>query len=183
MKIPHNAKKVFDGIIFDVFQWEQELFDGSTTTFEAATRQDSVLIIPTTKDSILLSYEEQPHFPARLRLFGGRIEEHEDPLTAGKRELLEETGLSSDDWTKFSEYNPDSVIQWKAYVYIARSVTKIQEPQPESGERIEVREHSFGDFVQLIEKGHFASSIMGYDLHMLTHNEKKLREFKKLLFG
>ncbi|KKP89624.1 MAG: NUDIX hydrolase [Candidatus Moranbacteria bacterium GW2011_GWC2_37_73] len=27
--IPEHAKKVFSGTFFDVYQWEQEMFDGS----------------------------------------------------------------------------------------------------------------------------------------------------------
>ena len=33
MKLPEQAKKVFDGEIFDVYQWDQEMYDGSTETF------------------------------------------------------------------------------------------------------------------------------------------------------
>ena len=32
--IPENAKRVFKGIIFDVYQWEQELYNGSKAVFE-----------------------------------------------------------------------------------------------------------------------------------------------------
>lgn len=34
MKLPPQAKKVFTGQIFDVYQWEQEMYDGSFETFE-----------------------------------------------------------------------------------------------------------------------------------------------------
>lgn len=34
MKIPSTAKRVFKGIIFDVYRWEQEMFDETTSTFE-----------------------------------------------------------------------------------------------------------------------------------------------------
>lgn len=32
--IPDHAKCVFKGVIFDVYQWEQKLYNGTTTTFE-----------------------------------------------------------------------------------------------------------------------------------------------------
>ncbi len=38
MKIPPNAKRVFKGIIFDVYQWQQKMFDGSKETFEMLKR-------------------------------------------------------------------------------------------------------------------------------------------------
>ena len=65
MKIPDNAKLVFKGVIFDVYQWQQELFDGSQATFEALKRPGTVQVIPTVGDRVLLSYEEQPGKPRR----------------------------------------------------------------------------------------------------------------------
>ena len=47
MKIPKNAKCVFTGIVYDVYQWEETNFDGSPATFEAVKRHDSVQVIPT----------------------------------------------------------------------------------------------------------------------------------------
>ena len=51
--IPINAKKVFQGIIFDVYQWEQKLFDGTVATFEKLKRPDI---------DIVLCQAEQPIF-------------------------------------------------------------------------------------------------------------------------
>lgn len=38
--IPENAKLVFKGKIFDTYQWEQEMYDGSRVTFEKIKRPD-----------------------------------------------------------------------------------------------------------------------------------------------
>ncbi len=46
VKIPSHAVKVFSGVIFDVYQWEQELFNGNVSTFEALRRPSTVIIIP-----------------------------------------------------------------------------------------------------------------------------------------
>ena len=43
--IPENAKKVFTGQVFDVYQWEQEMFDGSKATFECKSLNDAVNFI------------------------------------------------------------------------------------------------------------------------------------------
>ena len=42
MVIPHNAKKVFNGILFDVYQWKQKMFDNSIKTFEMLKRKSSL---------------------------------------------------------------------------------------------------------------------------------------------
>ncbi|MFZ2149837.1 MAG: hypothetical protein WAV15_01615 [Minisyncoccia bacterium] len=31
--IPPDAKRVFRGVVFDVYHWEQELYDGARTIF------------------------------------------------------------------------------------------------------------------------------------------------------
>ena len=43
--IPKDARCVFKGVIFEVWQWEQKMFDGSMATFERIKRPDTVVII------------------------------------------------------------------------------------------------------------------------------------------
>src|SRR3989339_514601 len=90
--IPKNAKKVFKGVIFDVYQWEQEMFDGTKVIFEKAKRiLDNVTIFAVLPDGkILLTEQEQPGKAPFVGAVGGRVEEDEDVLTAAKREPLEE---------------------------------------------------------------------------------------------
>lgn len=61
MSIPKCAKPVFIGNQFTVYQWEEVLFDGTTTIFEAVKRPDSVKAIAVTRtNTILINQEEQP---------------------------------------------------------------------------------------------------------------------------
>ena len=50
MKIPKNAIKVFSWKTFDVYQWEQKMFDWSKKIFEKLKRNDSVDIIAINKN-------------------------------------------------------------------------------------------------------------------------------------
>jgi hypothetical protein len=58
--IPDNASLAFKGQIFDVYQWPQIMFDGSTKTFEMLKRPDTVQIILVRDNKILLVEDEQP---------------------------------------------------------------------------------------------------------------------------
>ena len=61
MSIPEHAKPVFTGNQFTIYQWEEDLFNGTKATFEAAKRPDSVKAIAVTKaHTILINQEEQP---------------------------------------------------------------------------------------------------------------------------
>ncbi len=44
-KIPTHAHKVFSGVIFDIYQWDQELFNGKVATFEALRRSSTVMVV------------------------------------------------------------------------------------------------------------------------------------------
>ena len=94
MQLPKNAKQVHNGILFNVYQWEQEMFNGTTETFERLTRVPSVEVIASIGEDILTIVQEQPAREGKYpSLPGGRIDPGEEPLAAAKRELLEETNL------------------------------------------------------------------------------------------
>lgn len=182
MKLPPNAKKVFQGKIFSVYQWEQKLYDGSTATFEMLKRPGTIQIIPTTDKTIYLSHEEQPTKPRTYSLLGGRMEPNEEPLVTAKRELLEEAGLESDDWELLKTYESEGKIEWPMYLYIARNCKKVAEQQLDPGEKIEVKKVSFEEFLEIISAEDFWGKIIANDILRMRLDKKKLEEFKHKLF-
>ncbi|MBN1783714.1 MAG: NUDIX hydrolase [Alphaproteobacteria bacterium] len=93
-KIPSHAKCVFKGVLFDVYQWEQMGFDGTTTTFEMLRRKAGVQVLALNGIDVYYLEEEQPLKGKYRGLVGGSAESYEeDPLDVAKRELLEETGM------------------------------------------------------------------------------------------
>ncbi len=137
-KTPEHAKCVFKGQIFDVYQWEQKMFDGSTAIFERIRRPDSALVIAMQGEMVFYAKQEQPHTSEYSSLIGGRVDEGEDTLEAVKRELLEEAGMASDDWSLLSETSFPGKIDWDMYIYVARDCKKIAEPKLDAGEKIEI---------------------------------------------
>ena len=57
---PPEAKRVFAGVIFDTYQWQQKMFDGSFSTFEMLKRPDTVEVIALKGDRIIVLEQEQP---------------------------------------------------------------------------------------------------------------------------
>lgn len=149
--IPQKAKKVFTGVIFDVYQWQQEQFDGSFQTFERLRRADTVSIIATTADGkILTTLEQQPAKQAFNSVPGGRVEQDEDIIECAKRELKEETGYTSNDYELWFIDTPFSKIDWSVIVLIARNCQLSGPQQLDSGEKIEVKPVIFEEFVNLV---------------------------------
>lgn len=182
MKLPSNAKKVFQGKIFSIYQWEQELYDGSTATFEALKRTGTIQIIPTMGDKILLSHEEQPAKPRSFTFLGGRQEPDEEPLITAKRELLEETGMQSDDWELLKVYHNEGKIDWDIYLYAARDCKKVAEPNLDAGEKINVLEVSWEEFLEKVSSEDFWGQIIANDILRMRLDNSKLETFKKKLF-
>lgn len=182
MKIPPEAKLVFKGVIFDVYQWQQEMYDGSVATFERLKRPNTIEIIAVRGDKIVLAHQSQPTKEDFYSLFGGRSEEGEDPLVTAKRELLEESGLSSNNWELYKVYQPLHKIDWEVYIFIARDCQKTAEPNLDAGEKIEEVACSFDEFIDVVLSDRYWGNELVIDILRRKANGT-LNEFKQLLFG
>lgn len=182
--IPADATKVFSGVIFDVYQWQQTMFDGSKQTFERLKRPNTAEVIAVVGDKILIQDEQQPDAPAAFpSIPGGRCDPGEDPLTSAKRELAEETGYVSDDWTLWLETDPVGKIEWTVYIFIARQCRKEKEPHLDAGERIDSRLVTLDEFIMLSDDSRFYSPELVPTLLRMRLDPAAKEEFRRLLFG
>lgn len=137
--IPEQATRVFHGVIFEVYHWQQKMYDGSTKVFERLKRPDSVQIIAIKDEKIVVLEQEQPDVGFFYSLPSGRHDvESEDELQAAKRELLEETGMTFSSWRLVSAAQPYSKIDWLIYTFLATDFICQQEQQLDAGEKITV---------------------------------------------
>ena len=182
MSLPSNAKKVFQGVMFEVYQWEQKLFDGSTKTFEAVKRKESVQIIATTKDKkIVLLQEEQPLIGKFLSLPGG-ICNSNSFFDEAKRELLEETGFECDDLVLWKKTGFSAKVLWDTHYYLAKNCIKTKKASLDAGEKISVFYLSFDEFVEKVLSDEFRNKEFACMLLEMIH-KNKLDDFKKLVFS
>lgn len=181
MKIPAEAKKVFQGVIFSVYQWQQAMFDGSTATFEMLKRANTIEVIATQGDKILMSRQSQPNKHNFYSLFGGRAEENEDPLVTAKRELREESGLESDDWELLKSFQPVHKMDWEIFTFVARNCQKMAEPHLDPGEKIETIICSFEEFEKIVCADDYWGKELALDVLKMKQNGT-IDEFKKKLF-
>ncbi len=180
MKLPSDAKKVFKGVMFDVYQWDQEQFDGSSKVFEAVKRKGSVQLIATCEKKLLLLEEEQPLLGKFLSLPGG-ICESADPQEDAKRELLEETGMSCAELELWQVLEFSSKVMWNTNYYFARGCTKIAKPHLDSGEKITVFAVSFEEFIEYVLSDRFRNKEFANMILKLKY-KNLLDDFKKLVF-
>lgn len=148
--IPPNAKKVFKGVIFDVYQWEQKMFDGSTAVFEKAKRADNVTIFAVLPDGkILLTEQEQPGKLPFIGAVGGRVDADEDVLTAARRELLEESGYIAEEFNLWFAQNSTPKVDWAVYVFIAKGLKKVADMNLDAGEKIKLLPTTLDEMINL----------------------------------
>jgi len=181
-KIPEKAKRVFKGKVFDVYQWEQEMFDGSYKTFEMIDRPDTVEVIPVDENgNLIISREQQPGGEAKVGLIGGRVDPGETPLEAIKRELLEESGYTAEDFILWYKESPFEKVQWDIYVYIAKGVRKVSDQKLEIGEKIELMYVSFDDFInKYVMEDTFRDVECKFEVMEAKSDPEKLKKLKNL---
>lgn len=185
--IPSHAKCVFKGAIFDVYQWEQKMFDRTTQIFEKLKRSDSTMVIPITQeDKVVVLEQEQPGKEPFLGIPGGRVNEGEDVLEAAQRELLEETGLASDHFQLWDAQQPIAKVEWAVYTFIAKQCKKIQEPLADPGEKIKMREVSFEKFITLTLDKEFhdveVTLRLAHEGIFTLQNGKRVEELKEQFY-
>lgn len=182
-KIPDDAKKVFKGEIFEVYQWDQKQFDDSFATYEALKRNDTVIVIPVTKDgNIILIEEEQPHYVMHLKTIAGKVDPGENPEQAAKRELLEETGYKCDELKLWYEQNMVYKIDWTIHTFIAKGCEKVADQNLEAGEKITPILLTFDQFIEKVTAEDFPNLSLKIKILEAKLEPQKLEALKKLLF-
>ena len=181
-KIPPQATRVFKGIIFDIYQWEQEMFDGSKRTFELAKRPNTIVVIPIVGNKVLYSKQVQPSKPPFMGLFGGRADEGDiSPLETAKREFREETGMEAEDWTALWTFNDTAKVDWSVHYFLAKNCHKTGNQELDGGEKIDIYEATIDEFLtEIVPNENFKE----YELRQMVLsglNIDKINELKALL--
>lgn len=182
--IPANARLVFKGVLYDVFQWDQRLFDGSTTIFEKVRRVDSAAILPITKArKIIIAKEEQPGSDSFIGALGGRLEPNESALACAKRELLEEAGMVAKRYKLWFSLQPSGLIEWVSSIYIGQEAEITQPTRPDAGEKIELLEVGFEEFLKIAIQPNFRDTQIKLKVYEALLDTEKLKTLKTIFFS
>jgi ADP-ribose pyrophosphatase YjhB (NUDIX family) len=137
--IPDDAKVVFSGILFDVYQWNQKQYDGSHKIFEMLKREDTIQVVAVKDDKLVLIKDQQPGRPAQIYPPRGRVDKSDASwLDAAKREMKEETGMTFKNWRLVEVAQPAAKIEWFVVTYVATDFEAQKEQHLDVGEQIDI---------------------------------------------
>lgn len=134
-----------------------ELPDGQVIDdFHQIWITDYVMILAETEAGEIVLERQYKHGVRNITVTfpTGAIEPGENPLDAAKRELLEETGYSSEDWSPMRVLNVQGNYgSGKAHFYHARKARQSAPPASGDLEEIQVELHSIAALPQLVSSG------------------------------
>lgn len=173
--VPAEAERVFTGVIYQVFQWQQLMFDGSYATFEMLKRPDTVKVLAVHEDNLIILHQEQPSYEPFYDLPGGRHDyENETELEAAQRETLEETGMIFENWKLVSAVQTFSNIESFLYIFTACDLKSQGAQKLDPGERIEITPMTFKAVKEL--GGHAETRFMPTSIFDEASSIKELLE-------
>ena len=135
---------------------------------------DIVMVLAITEDGIVPLVRQYKHGLSQIitELPAGYMEDGEDPLESAKRELKEETGYESDDWSKLGYFikSAGKTVGGNIYLYLAKNAKKTSSQDLDDTEDIEIIEKPFQEVLQMAKSG----ELQGIDtvLALLLAEEK-----------
>ena len=138
--------------------------DQQYSHFSLDLKADAVMTLGITKGGYFLVNQEYRHsVDSTIHCCpGGLIEKGETPIKAAKRELLEETGYSSDNFALMGEAFPfPGICSQKIFYFLAQDIEKVAEPNLEPGEDIQSTLLKKEEIKQLLLDGDSIDGIMG----------------------
>ena len=121
-----GSEKIFDGVILHIYKDSVLLPNGNRSVRETMRHMGSVGIVPVTDDGKVI-IERQYRYPLDeviTEIPAGKLDSpEEDRLEAAKRELLEETGITADEWIHMGDYHPAAAYtDERLSMYLARGL-------------------------------------------------------------
>lgn len=150
-----SSECVYQGKLLHVRSDTVRLPDGKLATREYVIHPGAVLIVPVLDDGRLV-VERQFRYPVGevlLEFPAGKLDPGEDPLTTGKRELIEEAGYAAATWTPLGKVH--SVVGYSSEAidfYVAEDLTEVG-AKLDDGEFLEIGTMTLDDMLAALDRG------------------------------
>ena len=157
-----SRRRAYDGYSkIDIVDYRQP--DGEVRPYDILVGPDTVCVVALTEDGkVILASQYRPG-PAKqlLELPGGYIDDGEDPVVAGARELLEETGYAVDTKLVAQSYLMGGATR-RRYCCVVTKCRRVGEQELESSEFVDIQLLTLDEFRALLRSGQMTDVDMGY---------------------
>lgn len=147
-----STENIYDGKVVRLRVEKVELPDGKKSTRELVGHSGGVGVIAVTEERTVFMVS-QYRIAAKsmmLEIPAGKLEQGEDPLECGKRELIEETGYKASVFTHLGEYYATpGYCEEKLNIYLARDLTFVGQNLDE-GEFLNVQTYSLDELYRMV---------------------------------
>ena len=150
--------------IFKVLSREMEIpSEGYKRVFSILDCPDWVNVLSLTPENEIILVEQYRFGTEKYSLepAGGVCDPGETPLESAKRELLEETGYSSEEWYDLGKVASNPAMQNNyTHTFLAKNCIKTSNQRLDDSERIKVHIMPLIQFLDLIRTGEITHSLM-----------------------
>lgn len=158
------SKMIADCRVFKVREdFSERETDGLKHSFFVIENPDWVNVIALNAENQVILIEQFRHGTDEiiLEIPGGMIDDGEAPETAARRELLEETGFTSDEFVYLGKSRPNPAIQnnW-IYHFAALSCEQIQDTDFDEHESVVTKLISLDEIPAMIENEQITHSLV-----------------------
>jgi ADP-ribose pyrophosphatase len=164
---------IFRGKVFDVKVDEIEYNSSGNKSFrQVALHPGGAVVLPLKNDGklVLITQYRYPHNEVLLELPAGKLEKGEDPFLCASRELIEETGYTSNKISKLGKiFTTPGFCDEVLHIYLAEDLIPGDHAREEGEEGMEIVELTLAEVEEKIRNGEIvdAKTICGISMYKL----------------